>query len=255
MKISTLCSRFAWLTILWFPTLLPGQPEIDIPAAARAADEAAQQGQYPEAAEILERQLAKTPEAPRLWLDLANYQFMAGDLDRALKSYDRLLQITPSSRPFLWQRGLALYYADQFAEGRAQFETHQDVNSADVENAVWHLLCVAREEDLATAREKMIPIRGDRRVPMSEVYQLFAGKASPENVLAAARSNPNWSEDQVRRHEYYAYLYIGLFHEMNREPEASRAAMQKAVRLNPWPGNTLMGQIARLHLELRTPKK
>eukprot|EP00965_Chrysotila_dentata_P238069 6202274-Pleurochrysis_carterae.AAC.2 len=35
-------------------------------------------------------------------------------------SYDRIIEQQPSTKPYLWQRGLALFYADRFLEGAEQ---------------------------------------------------------------------------------------------------------------------------------------
>ena len=74
--------------------------------------------------------------------------FAAGKMDECIAAYDNVIRLQPSAEPRLWQRGLALYYADRFDDGVKQFETHQTVNSQDVENAVWHLLCAARVSDI-----------------------------------------------------------------------------------------------------------
>src|SRR6266853_660464 len=58
-----------------------------------------------------------------------------------------------------------------------QFELHQTVNDNDVENAVWHYLCVARLAGVEKAHASLIRIQRDSRVPMMAVYALFGGKA------------------------------------------------------------------------------
>ena len=60
------------------------------------------------------------------------------------------------------------------------------MNPDDVENAAWHFLCVARAESPAKARAALLPVGPDARVPMREVYQMFRGTLTPEQVLSAA---------------------------------------------------------------------
>ena len=74
----------------------------------------------------------------------------------------------------------------------------------------WHFLCVAREKDVEHAKKAMIEIntRRDTRVPMSEVYELYAGRGSEEALLAAAEL------DGSERARMYAHLYLGLYHEV-----------------------------------------
>lgn len=216
-------------------------------AQALTADRKFQQAVAP-----LKQAVELEPKATRLWMQLANSQFIAGKFKDCIASYDRVTALSPTSRPHLWQRGLALYYADQFQLGKEQFETHQEVNSADVENSVWHLLCAAKVDGLKTARKNMIPIEGDARIPMAEVLKMFAGKLEPADVLASARETSDATDR--RKHEYYAFLYIGLFQEMMGQPENARKSLAEAVQLNPYSPDVLMGQVARVHLELRDRK-
>jgi len=36
--------------------------------------------------------------------------FKTGDIDGSIELFDRALALDPSVRPYLWQRGLSLYY-------------------------------------------------------------------------------------------------------------------------------------------------
>ena len=189
---------------------------------------------------------------------LGDISFAAGQMDACVDAYDKLIELQPSLEPRLWQRGLALYYANKFENGVQQFETHQLVNTQDVENAVWHLLCAARISNVEEGRGKLIPISEDRRVPMSQIYEMYAGRMTPEQVLTIAnRTSPSVQLDseQHRLQRYYAHLYIGLYYEMLKNQEASIQAMKKAAQLNPLGKTNFMGQVARVHLQLRQKEK
>ena len=69
-----------------------------------------------------------------------------GKFAEAVADFDAYLKLKPTEGPYHWRRGIALYYAGKYAEGAKQFESHKAVNPEDVENAVWHFLCVAREK-------------------------------------------------------------------------------------------------------------
>ncbi|HTG43337.1 MAG TPA: tetratricopeptide repeat protein, partial [Verrucomicrobiae bacterium] len=148
----------------------------------------------------------------------------------------------------LWQLGISYYYAGQFEKGRALFEKHQTVNPQDVENAIWHFLCVARIKDMEAARKNFIPITSDSRVPMKELHGLFAGILKEQEVLAAVRvGQPSKAEEQNRR--FYAYLYLALYDEAMGRNAESLAKMKKAV--NELTDEHYMGDVARVHLKLR----
>ena len=158
----------------------------------------------------------------------------------------------PTQAPYHWQRGISYYYAGRFEDGRKQFELHQTVNSNDVENAVWHFLCVARGSGVEKARAALIPIKGDARVPMMEVHALFAGKVKPEAVLqAAAAGRPPPS--QLNRQLFYAHLYLGLYFEVIGNDEQAREHIAKAA--GTYRTEDYMGDVARVHLQLRWPKE
>ena len=190
--------------------------------------------------------IAQQPETPRDVFNHGVKAFMDAKIADSVAAFDKVIELEPSIKPQLWQRGLALYYADRFADGRDQFETHQTVNTADVENAAWHFLCVARLEGVEGARKHFIPIEGDSRVPMKEVHQLFAGPGSEGAVLKAADSG----DDEGRRNQLcYAHLYLGLYYEALKDTAKAREHMLKAA--HEYSMDHYMGAVARVHLKVR----
>lgn len=178
--------------------------------------------------------------------------FFAGRIRDAVADWDRVIALAPGQGPHHWQRGIALYYAEEYELGVAQFESHQVVNGRDVENAVWHFLCVARAEDgsVAVARRKMFPFAGDIRVPMREVHQLFAGSAAPGDVLEAARAGAQ--PEALRNRLCYAHLYLGLYFEALGQDRKSAAHIRKAAV--DYKMDHYMGRVARLHHRLRSDR-
>ncbi len=255
---------FCWLTVVFALTHQVGcsaqspegktsQPESASQAAEQSLSEiikatqtSFQQGDYSKAEELATAAITQQPKNARLHMLMADIRFIAGDIPGAIESYDNVIKFQPESKPFLWQRGLALYYAQKFEDGKAQFETHQTVNSQDVENAVWHLLCAAKVENLDAARNKLIPIQRDTRVPMKEIYELFAGRLKPNQVIEVAQA-----ESPNELPLYYANLYIGLYHEMLGQEKLARQFIGSAVDQSPGTKNNLMMQLARIHQELR----
>ena len=171
-------------------------------------------------------------------------RFRQNQMDLALEDFDAANRLEPAQAPYNWQRGIALYYAKRFRDGREQFESHQTVNPADVENAVWHFLCTARELNLDEARRRLIPIEGDSRIPMRQVHQMFAGKCASSDVLDAAVKGdaPSWKE---RRQRFYANLYLALYYEATQRPEQTKRYLREAVSLaDP---EDYMGMVAQIH--------
>jgi lipoprotein NlpI len=124
------------------------------------------------------------------------------------------------------------------------------VNPDDVENAAWHYLCVARQSGADKARQSLIPVTGDARVPMAQVQEMFAGKATPGDVLKAAEAGtPTDAERRSRR--FYAHLYLGLYHEAAGEADKAREHILLAAE--KYAGNDYMGDVARVHAALKKP--
>ena len=122
------------------------------------------------------------------------------------------------------------------------------MNPNDVENAVWHFLCVARTNGIEKARVALIPIKGDARVPMMEVHALFANKLKPEDVLKAAHAG-NPPQLQLNRQLFYAHLYLGLYYEVLGDDERARENITQAA--GRYRTDDYMGDVARVHLQLR----
>ena len=179
-------------------------------------------------------------------------RFFEGEIEGAIADFDGFLEIYPERDPHHWQRGLAYYYAGEYEKGKAQFERHQTVNTEDVENAVWHFLCVVRtpDGDVEAARKNLIPIENDSRVPMKEVHDLFAGRGSVEAVLEAAQpDNDGVLSDLERNHLCYAHLYLALYHEAMGDEEKSAEHIRLAAY--DYFMDHYMGRTALVHAKLR----
>jgi lipoprotein NlpI len=198
-------------------------------------------GDYEAAIAGYDRAIQADPGDWQLHLLRGSARFKAGRIAGSIEDFDRVVVLEPSQEPYLWQRGISYYYAGRYAECRSQFESHRLVNANDVENAVWHLLCVAAEEGLEAAQEAMLPVGPDARRPMSEIDALFRGKGSVAEVEAAA------AEEGVGA-RFYADVYLGLYYELIGEAEKAAASIERAASL---PNLGYMVEVARVHRRLK----
>jgi hypothetical protein len=72
--------------------------------------------------------------------------FRRGNVQHSLEYFDQVYAEFPSIRPYLWQRGISLYYADRFREASDQFRFDVTVNPNDVEEIVWDIASQLRLE-------------------------------------------------------------------------------------------------------------
>ncbi len=173
--------------------------------------------------------------------------FKLAHIEEAIRDFDKAIELRPSLEFYHWQRGIALYYARRYQEGRQQFELHRFVNPDDVENSIWHFLCVTKLKGVRQARQGMIPIQNDRRVPMMEINKLFREEGTVEEVIAAARAgNPTRAE--FNRRLLYADLYLGLYHEVLGNGRKALDHIKRAAQ-DDETGH-YMAHVARVHLRL-----
>jgi lipoprotein NlpI len=184
--------------------------------------------QHKEAVADFDRAIQLDPKNAEAYNRRGSEQFKLGRIKESIADFDRFLQIRPDQAPGHWKRGISYYYAGRFDDGRKQFEGYEKVDTNDVENAVWHFLCVARMSGIDKARAGLLKIGKDKRVPMMQVYELFAGKLKPEDVLAAARADSPPAE-LLNRQLFYAQLYLGLYHEVAGEKKQALEHMNQAV--------------------------
>lgn len=179
--------------------------------------------------------------------------FRLGGFKQSVADFDKELALVPDRAPHHWQRGISLYYAGDYPRGAAQFELHRTVNPDDVENAAWHYLCVARDQGVQAARRALIHIApgADRRVPMTQIHALYAGKLQPEDVLAAATAGDPPAAER-RRRLMYAHLYLGLHHEAAGDAAQARQHITLAAEKYALEDD-YMSDVARAHAATLTP--
>lgn len=191
------------------------------------------------------RLLALAPESAAAFQRRGEDQFRAGHFKESVADFDKVIELNPARGPYHWQRGISLYYAGEFARGAKQFELHKTVNPEDVENAVWDFLCVARLSAIEKAREGLIAIHGDSRVPMMQIYALFSGKGTEQDVMDAANAGKP-GEAELKERLFYAHLYLGLFDEASGRADSAKQHIRLAAE--KYAGDDYMGDVARVHL-------
>lgn len=203
--------------------------------------------EYEKALSDFNEGLKLAPGAREAYQHRGGVQFKLGHFNESIADFDKFLEKFSKQAPHHWQRGISCYYAGRYEDGRKQFESHQTVNSNDVENAVWHYLCVARSSGVEKARASLIKIKEDHRVPMMQIYALFGGKATPEEVLSAARAgDPPAAE--LNQRLFYANLYLGLYYEAEGNGKLAREHINRAAEI--YRVNNYMGDVARVHAEV-----
>ena len=176
-------------------------------------------------------------------------KFERGDVEGSVEYFNAALDARPSMRPYLWQRGLSLYYVGTeaaLAEGARQFRDDVSVNPNDTEEAIWAFLCEAKLQGAETARKNFLQVGRDSRPVMRAAEEAFRTGADPLLIKDAARG------DTVGHAAFYSNLYVGLWHEAEGQEELAREAIVRAVGTDYARGSgDYMAALARVHVQKR----
>ena len=203
-------------------------------------------GRHEAAAADFSRVLQLDPRNVEAYDHRGSEQFKLGRIAESIADFDKAIELDPARERGHWKRGISYYYAGKYRLGRKQFESYQTFDDNDVENAVWRYLCMARGESADKARRELLKIKDDRRVPMMQVYAMFAGKTKPDEVLAAARAGDP-SPEELNARLFYAELYVGLYFDAGgmRDQAAEHIAAAVDHRIGHY-----MWDVARVHQNL-----
>jgi lipoprotein NlpI len=220
----------------------PKDPEAHY-AVARLAEE---RRDFTNAVAAYTKVIELDPKGSDAWQWRGTAHFKMGKVPEAVTDFEGFLERAPHRRPHHWQLAIALYYVGRADDARRAFELHRTVNPDDVENAAWHFLCNAKANGIERARRELIPIDGDPRVPMREIFEFYSGEGTEAKIFVAASANKDrispleWSDRM-----FYAHLYVGLYYDATGNPKLALEHMEKAC--GEFAQMHYMGDVARVH--------
>ena len=185
--------------------------------------------------------------------------FKLGKFAEAAADYDQMAQMDPSLETSHWRRGIAFFYAGRHEKAARQFEAYNSFDNVDRENGIWRYFSQFKAFGKEKAREGLLKYAKDDREPFPDVYQLFEGKRTPDQIVEKIKSARIDDEEREKRY-FYAHLYIGLNHAVEGSSEAALKHLRKAVE-NTWGpksgyGPQYMWHVGRVHYDLlAAPKK
>lgn len=175
-------------------------------------------------------------------------RFRQGKVAESIADFDRTVALRPEFGPLHWRRGIAYYYVGRYADGKRQFEESGKKNPGDIENALWHFACAAREGGINKARAVMLPRGDDPRAPMARLYDLYAGRAYAADVLSAAEAGNRPAAEQ-RVSLFFAHFYVGLYKDAAGQEKEGAESIRQAAETYAIGG--YMTDVARVHSQIR----
>jgi lipoprotein NlpI len=212
----------------------------------RQATRAAQRGNHEEAIALYSDVIRQDPKNAIAYYQRGSLNFIVGNVKKSVADFDRYVQLEPGAEPSQWKRGISYYYAGEYQKGAKQFELYQTYDKSDVENSTWRYLCVAATDGVEKAQKTLLPIENDPRVPMMQIYDLYRGKLTPEDVFKAVEiGNP--TADAKNTREFYAHLYVGLWYQAADKRDLARKHIIEAEKRKI---SHYMWDVAHVHADL-----
>ena len=237
----------------------PTDPQQAQPLQPTPADAAARikdlnktlETQFRETLQLVPEPTPETPKAEAVdrLSQRGDLQMFLAQFQEAETSYRRMVELDPALDTSHWRLGIACFFAQHPQAGADQFEKYHSFDSVDRENGIWRYFCHYRASGKEQARKQLLRYETDDRPPFREVYQLFQGTLSPEQVLKAASDAPEAGRSSRL---FYSHLYVGLNASLENNRDAAIRSLQLAT-LNPWPesagyGPRYMWHVGRLEL-------
>lgn len=201
----------------------------------------------------LSEAIAASPKGDDLYSRRGDVRFFLGDFKSAAADYDKMVELEPELDSGHWRRGISWFYTGEFEKAAGQFERYHSFDNVDRENGIWRYLCQYKAFGVEKAREGLLKYEKDDREPFGDVYRLFQGTMTAEELLTKIR-RAQISDSEREKRLFYAELYVGLNDAVEGRAESAREHLDAAAK-NSWPqqsgyGPHYMSQVARLHAEL-----
>src|SRR5579872_4273625 len=198
-------------------------------------------------------QIENSPKGVDLYSRRGDAFFFRGKFAAAVADYEKMVELQPDLERSHWRKGIAYFYAQRYKDAAAQFENYHVYDNVDRENGIWRYLSQIKALGREKARQGLLKYGKDDREPFPDVYRLFSGDLTGEDVLKRindARITPREREQRL----FYTQLYIGLNDYVEGRLDAAEKHLGEAAR-NNWGsqaggGPGYMWHVARVHHDL-----
>ena len=197
----------------------------------------------------LDAAVAASPDSSALLSQRGDCHLFLGRFTEAVADFEKMIALDPAADAPHWRLGIAYYFAGDFAKSARQFEKYHAYDGHDRENGIWKFLAQVRVDGIEKARADMLLYTQFDRKPFPALYEMFAGKRTPEEVLAGIRDKGLEDNPQVF---FFGNYYAGLGQAVLGRKEQALVLLEKAVSLpaaRSRSGPGYMWQVARLHWE------
>ena len=192
--------------------------------------------------------IKENPQLVRGWSGRGDIRLFLGDFEGAKSDYEKMIQLDPSLEVSHWRLGIAYFYLKEYEKAARQFEIYHNYDAVDRENGIWRFMSQFKSKGLEAAREGMLKYEKDDRPPYPLLYEMFAGRLSPNQIFSKIEE-VDYPANYRTRVFFHAYLYVGIYAELvAQNKEMAKKLLRKAFE-NEYGQSTgtYMWQVARLH--------
>ena len=192
--------------------------------------------------------IKENPKLVRGWSGRGDMRLFLGDFEGAKSDYEKMIQLDPSLEVSHWRLGIAYFYLKEYDKAAKQFEIYHNYDAVDRENGIWRFMSQFKSKGLKAAREGLLKYEKDDRPPYPLLYEMFAGRLSPDQVFRKIEE-VDYPENYRTRVLFHANLYVGIYAELvAQNKEMAKKLLSKAFE-NEYGQSTgtYMWQVARLH--------
>eukprot|EP00940_MAST-03C_sp_MAST-3C-sp2_P003059 g3059.t1 len=161
--------------------------------------------------------------------------FRDGDVSGSLREFDAAAALDKRAIGKLWQRGLSLFYSNEYDKAAEQFRIDVALNPADAEESIWHFMSAV--ESLKTkghapraALEKarangFLSTEVDAREVCEYALDLMKkGRSGAAKLRELARARNDEKDG------FYANMYIGLYARLEDDLSTAETSLKRAVK-------------------------
>ena len=184
------------------------------------------QGLYDQATSDFSTALKLDPGSAEAFNGRALVFAKLGQYDRAIADYSSALKLKPDLAFAYTNMGRTYYYKGEFSKAAERFESRLKIKPPHVFPMLWLYLARARSGQDPKAELAGYMKSAKKGHWIYEAAQLYLGKATPEQVLEAARKG---ERGELREREAEAYFYIGQYFLVNGDKKAATDYFRKVV--------------------------
>ena len=233
---------FLFFSYLLLVLILPGESKPDRSIVALLNERFQEQEKKASLA------IKENPKLVSGWSERGDMRLFLGDFDGAKTDYEKMIQLDPSLEVSHWRLGIAYFYLKEYEKAARQFEIYHNYDAVDRENGIWRFMSQFKSKGLQSARKGLLKYEKDDRPPYPLLYEMFAGRLSPDQVFSMIEE-VDYPENYRTRVLFHANLYVGIYAEMVEQNKKMAEKLLRKAFENQYGQSTgtYMWQVARLH--------